>query len=123
MGLYPALSIMIKEFINLKPSALRDRISQHCYLSNDNKDAVGRLEDALRKNILAKPIRQKLHKAVKAKKISLNSHGELQTQIEQALQLNILSAQEGEILHVAEQARSDVIQVDEFFDHDGQGGI
>ncbi|MEE9451158.1 MAG: acyl-CoA dehydrogenase [Gammaproteobacteria bacterium] len=107
----------------LKPSSLRDRISQHCYLGNDSNDAVGRLEDALRKNILAEPIRQKLHKAVKTKKISLNGHDELQVQIEQAVQLNVLSAEEGEILHTAEQARSDVIQVDEFFDQDRQGGI
>ncbi len=95
----------------LAPSATRDRLTSGIYVPVSEADPVGRLELALQSAIAAEAIEAKIRGAVKDGQIKGKTHEETTAQ---AVQLNIISAAEMEMLAKAQALRRDVIMVDDF---------
>ncbi len=96
----------------LQPSALKDRLTQPCFIPNDRNDPIGRMEYALKAIIQAQAAYDKLHDALK--KGRLVSTGSFEEQLAQAATTELLTAEEITSLREAEQARADAIKVDDF---------
>ncbi|MDQ7090534.1 MAG: acyl-CoA dehydrogenase [Methylococcales bacterium] len=96
----------------LDDSATRDRLTAGIYINNNPDDATGRLEVAFQAVLNAASVEKKLHEAKKQKQLS---KGLSQEQlIKEALAKKIISANEAELLTIAEIARSKAIAVDDF---------
>ena len=98
--------------ILLAPSAARDRLTDGIYKPSSINDPLGRVEDALPKVIAAEPLEKRIRIAIKAKQIEALSGDE--ATIGQALQNNVISNDEAEILRTAKAVRNIVIKVDDF---------
>lgn len=96
----------------LRPSALRDRLTSHCWFENVAADPLGKLEHALAQLIKVEPLLAKLDAAVKDKVIVKTT--DFAEKIKLALARNIISAVEADELTKYELARVDAISVDEF---------
>jgi len=94
----------------IKPGKARDRLTQGIFISADANDITGCLEDALVKVIQAEPIERRL-RAKDQVKSDLQSY---QQWIDDLLELDLVSAEESEILLVAQAATRKVIMVDDF---------
>jgi acyl-CoA dehydrogenase len=100
----------------MKPSLLRDRLTENCYVSKSVTDATGRLEDALQRVIAAEPAEKKLHAAEHEAKLPREDRWHVR--LERALEMSFLTDAEVEQIRLAEAARLDCMQVDEFkFDY------
>ncbi|MBV9575346.1 MAG: acyl-CoA dehydrogenase [Gammaproteobacteria bacterium] len=101
----------------LDPSELRDRVTQHCYISSEAHDLGHRLEKALAKIAATEPIGKKLQQAIHSKSIpSWYSFGQ---RIQAAKEDGILTLEEFDLLSEFELLRKEIIQVNEFsFDLD-----
>lgn len=88
-----------------------EELLEGCFRPTSTDDPVGALQHAL--NLLqgAAPLQKKLYKAVKAGQVR-ETPG--QNEIETAVAAGVLSAEEGQQLQRAEQARRVVIDVDDF---------
>ena len=95
----------------LEPSPTRDRLTQGMYVSKTPDDALGRLEDALSKVIVAESLERRLFKLVDEQPLL---HGRHEEQLAAALAQNLFSAQEAELVQAAHAARRAVIAVDDF---------
>lgn len=91
---------------------LRDRITKYAYIGKGSDDVTGRVEEAFHKVLAADEVRRKLRKAMKAK--LLDKRATNMERIEQAIEKGIINAEEQQILIDAEEARMDVIQVDDY---------
>jgi acyl-CoA dehydrogenase len=94
----------------IKPGKARDRLTQGIFISNDENDITGCLEDALAKVIRAEPIERRLRTNHQMK-------SDLQTYqqwLDELLGLDLLSVKEAEILLQAHAATRKVIMVDDF---------
>lgn len=96
----------------LSPSAFRDRLTKHMYLSKQPSDSGSRLELALQKVPTIDPIWKKYHKAVQAG--TLPEYLDIKARIRMAQELGILSAEEAHELDDFEALRSEIIKVNEF---------
>jgi acyl-CoA dehydrogenase len=96
----------------LKPSAMRDRLTQHCYLGADDNDAVRQMENTLQALTAAEPIRMKLQNAIRSGRVP--RHGTHQEQIEAAVKAGILTADEIQLLASSHALYLEALQVDEF---------
>ncbi len=101
------------------PSQARDHLTSGIYKSSTLHEPLGRLEDALAKVIRSEPAEKKLHLLIKYNKIELSEaqHNTIMDQAEfirLAHQQKLLNAQEVKVIKEAEQAREEVIQVDDF---------
>jgi len=94
----------------IKPGEARDRLTQGIFISEDENDITGCLEDALTKVIRAEPIERRL-RANHQLKSDLQSY---QQWVDELLGLNLVSAEEVEILLLAKAATRKVIMVDDF---------
>jgi acyl-CoA dehydrogenase len=94
----------------IKPGKARDRLTQGIFISDDANDITGCLEDALVKVIEAEPIERRL-RANDQEKSDLQSY---QQWIDDLLELDLVSAEESEILLMAQAATRKVIMVDDF---------
>jgi acyl-CoA dehydrogenase len=94
----------------IRPSEARDRLTQGIYISKDENDSTGCLEDAFAKVLLAEPIERRL-KASQQVKPGLQSY---QQWIDSLVAASILSFEEAEILASAQAATRRVIMVDDF---------
>ncbi|VAX05212.1 Acyl-coenzyme A dehydrogenase FadE [hydrothermal vent metagenome] len=94
----------------LSPSATRDRLTHGIFIASEPGEHSGLIEDALQKVVAAEAAEKSLHAAIKAGKIS-SDHATL---IEQSIELNIISAEEGALIEASKAARNAVIQVDDF---------
>lgn len=96
----------------LNPCELRDRITQHCYISNQFNDLGNRLEKALAKIADTEMVAKKLQKAVQSKMIpSWYSFGQ---RIQAAKEGGILTIEEMVLLTDFELLRKEIIKVNEF---------
>jgi acyl-CoA dehydrogenase len=89
----------------------RDRITRFIYLPDDKEEALGRYEHTMKLVEESYPIYKKLYKATKARQIQKNHVLE---QLDEALEKDVLSKKEAEIVRETEKARFDAILVDEF---------
>ncbi|MEX0721794.1 MAG: acyl-CoA dehydrogenase [Balneolaceae bacterium] len=93
------------------PGDARDRITRGAYIPSNPTEAVGRYEHTLNLITEAAPNYRKLYKAMKARKLPKISIPEL---IIPAVEKEILTQEEADLVRTAEAARNDAIQVDEF---------
>ncbi len=95
----------------LTDNEARERLTAGIYITNQPDDATGRIETAFRQVLKAAPIEARLRQAIKKGILDQQPQDDLLTQ---ALQLNIISQDEADWLKQAEQARQNVIRVDDF---------
>ena len=88
----------------LNDSATRDRLTQGIYINDNPNDATGRIEVAFKAVLAAAPVEAKLRAAKLGKDAQLNS----------AVESGLITPEEAELIHVAEQARMAAISVDDF---------
>ncbi len=89
----------------------RQRMRDMCYVPNDHKDPVGRVELAFKAVLNAIPGQKKIKKAIKAGQLPDRPWEQL---IEQAQYQGIISERDAAVLKEANIRSNDVIQVDEF---------
>ncbi|HET9680144.1 MAG TPA: acyl-CoA dehydrogenase, partial [Gammaproteobacteria bacterium] len=94
----------------LTPSEARDRLTRGMYVSGNPHDPIGRLENALEQLLVAEPIEARLQKALKAKLTPVNQ----EVLISQALEQEVITKDEAQLVRDAESAVLDALQVDEF---------
>jgi acyl-CoA dehydrogenase len=95
----------------LEPSEARERLTRGIYISRDVGDALGRLEDALPKVIAAELLERRLYKLVDEQPLL---HGDPAAQLAAAIEMNLLTVAEAELVRAAQAARREVIAVDDF---------
>lgn len=95
-----------------KMSELRMRLTQYCYVSQDNEDGLGCLENAWQAILAAEPVKLKVTNGVRSGRIPrLASFAE---QIDVASKAGILTAEEIQLLQTADDLANAAIAVDEF---------
>ncbi len=94
----------------IKPGRARDRLTQGIFISDDENDITGCLEHALKKVIPAELIERRLRTNDQVKS-NLQSY---QQWIDGLLELDLVSAEEAEILLQAQAATRKIIMVDDF---------
>ena len=94
----------------MAPGAVRDRLTAGIHVPIAEHEPMADLEQALRCVIECGAIEAKLREAVKLRKITDHGDG----QIAQALQLNVITAEEASLLEKLKDLRSKVIKVDDF---------
>lgn len=104
------LSRNIAEFL-MMPSTGRDRLTEGLYIPSTTDQQLGRLEDALTKVIQAEHVERKLRKALKGYNPGIEGMAGM---IKIGLEKGIINEDDAHLLRQAEEARLDVIQVDDF---------
>ena len=97
--------------ILLTPSETRDRLTKGLYIPDNNTDAIGKLERGFDKVITADHAEKKLYRGLKGYKPSFRG---LEDLIEKGLEQNIISDEDAKLIRDADEARTDIIQVDDF---------
>ena len=97
--------------IALKPSAVRDRLTEGIYISEDPNHPTGRIEYALQQAIKAENIEKKLHNLSKSGKISGLTQ---QTQTLDAHSKGLIDDTEAQLLLNAWSAMREAVRVDSF---------
>ena len=92
------------------PSETRDRIGQGQYLTQEEGNLLGQLEETLQDILAAEPIFEKVCRAV-GKKLPFFRLNEV---ADQGLAANAITEQEAELLRKAEKGRKAAIDVDDF---------
>lgn len=97
-------------------SAFRNRLTQYCYIGKGSQDIVGRLELTLSKVIAVENLEKKLQAGIQSGmiKVTPNAPLNLIDVITAAVQAQVLTQEEADLINTAEQMRLDVIAVDEF---------
>jgi acyl-CoA dehydrogenase len=95
----------------LSPNETRDRLTRGIYNSTDASDRTGRIEDAFNKVLAAADAERKLKDATQVGVLSTQS---IDTMLEKALELKILSKDEAAKVRAANTAIRNAIMVDEF---------
>ncbi len=95
----------------LCPSESRDRLTVGIFLPTDITQVTGRLDSALQKVVAASPVEHKLRKARKTGTLAVEPEATL---IDRAIEAEVISSAEAELLRSANTARRDVIMVDDF---------
>jgi acyl-CoA dehydrogenase len=94
----------------ISPSEARDRLTHGIYISEDDNDNTGCLEDAFEKVLLAEPIERRL-KVSQQVKSGLQSY---QQWIDELVATSVLKPEEADTLLSAQAATRKVIMVDDF---------
>jgi acyl-CoA dehydrogenase len=94
----------------IKPGESRDRLTQGIFISDDENDITGCLEDALHKVMLAEPIERRLRSGHHQK----SELQDYQQWLEQLLESQMITENEAGILQAAKDATRKVIMVDDF---------
>ena len=95
----------------LEPNASRDKLIDGAYLSANENNLIGQLEQALKQVIAAEPIEKRIYKAVKEDYLEGDNIFEL---IKNALKSELITDTEAMIVKQAEELRAEIIAVDEF---------
>lgn len=112
IGSYPSDKLGHKIARNMqKPGALRDKMTDGIFISDDKEDALGRYEYTLDLITQAAPVYSKIYKAIKAKELR---KGAVVNLIQPALEKGIINEAEATLATKAEEARDDAVQVDYF---------
>ncbi|KTD78443.1 acyl-CoA dehydrogenase [Legionella waltersii] len=101
--------------ILIEPNDTRNRLTRLVYKKAGENCPLGRMEEAFHKICAVEELERKVMKAVKDDRIKSLLFFD---QIKDAQQLGIISAVEAKQLEEAEQARQDVIKVDDFADEE-----
>lgn len=94
----------------LKPGEVRDRLTKGMFVSFDENDITGKLEDAMGKVILSEPIEKRLRAQSEVKPDLLSYQDWLSDLVER----EVISEPDAEVLNQANVATREVIMVDEF---------
>ncbi|MFH5833447.1 acyl-CoA dehydrogenase [Halalkalibaculum sp. DA3122] len=94
-----------------KPGEQRDRLTAGMYIPQDESETLARYDQALNLITQAEPVYKKLHQAAKKKEIPKT---QARFVIDEALEKGIIDKEEADLVRRAEEARVDVVQVDEF---------
>ncbi|SHE95863.1 acyl-CoA dehydrogenase [Fodinibius roseus] len=94
-----------------KPGRQRDRLTDGIYLPEDKNQAMGRYDYALQALADAEAVYKKIYKATKKKELPKTQPRFV---IDEALEKGIISSDEAELIREAENARLDLVEVDEF---------
>lgn len=89
----------------------RDRLTDGIYIPDDKEEALGRYEHAMKLLEEAEPVYKKIRVATKKKELPKTQPRFV---IDEALEKDIITEEEAERIRKAENARVDVVQVDEF---------
>lgn len=89
----------------------RDRMTENIYIPKNRDEAMGKYEHALELVEKSYPVYKKLYKATKAKKLE-KSH--VLKQLDSALEQEIITEEEAQMVRKTEKARYETILVDEF---------
>ena len=100
------------------PGKQRDNLTADIYLPQDTEEALGRLEHAFSLSVQAEAVFHKIKAAIKADRLPQAKPAML---IRDALEAEIISLDEVELLTQAEVARNDAVQVDSFTPEEYQG--
>ena len=95
----------------LSPSETRNRLTQGIYTSAAHGHPIGMMEEALPEIIAAEPLERRLLKAQRAGQLT---DVNWQEQLQQALELGLITDSESAILENARQKTLEIIAVDEF---------
>ena len=99
----------------LEPSSARERLTSGIYIPQSDSEPLGRLESALIKVIKAEPVERKISAAQREGKLNtVAMANDKDSLINEALEKQIIDEDEATKLHKAEQARREVITVDDF---------
>lgn len=94
------------------PGAQRDRLTEEMFVPQDPEEALGRLENALRLTHESDAVERTIRTAIREKKLPRRvppaEHARL------ALEQNIITSEQANLLQRAHDARQDAIQVDSF---------
>lgn len=95
----------------LEPSPARDRLCAGLHLPTEPHEPLGQLEDALRKVVAAEPVEARLREAAKAGQLKAESDADL---AKAGVAAGIITLPEAEAVRQANEARHEVIRVDDF---------
>ena len=95
----------------LAPSAARERLTAGIFVPDGDRDALGRIEQALHRVIAAEPAERRLQLLADEQPWLTGNPGAL---VEEARRRGLLNAEEAETVRAAHTARRGVIQVDDF---------
>jgi len=95
----------------LEGGAGRERLTRDIFVPATATPGLGLLEDALTKTVTARPVEEKLRRAVRERRLQRAPFGEL---ILPAMSANIISESEARLLETAITARTEAVQVDAF---------
>lgn len=98
--------------VMLLPGDYREQYTKGMFINESADDPVGRMDHALNKLIAAEPVLDRLETALKSGDIKAN--GEWSTQLQMALESDLINESEKRLLEDYEQARVEAIAVDEF---------
>lgn len=90
---------------------VRDRLTNGIFIPDEKDEALGRYEYAMHALKDAESVYKKLHVATKKKELPKTQPRFV---IDEAVEKGIISSEEAEVVRKAEDARVDVVQVDEF---------
>ncbi len=97
--------------ILITPSESRDRLTSGIYIPDNDSDTLGKLEKGFDKVIIADHAEKKLYRGLKGYKPDYNG---LEDLIKQGLERNIITEDDARLIREADEARTDIIQVDDF---------
>ena len=89
----------------------RDRLTENIYVPKDAEQAVGRYENAMNLIFAGGPAYKALYVAMKKRELPKKPVLDV---LDEAVQKNIISAEQANLIKKAEEAREDAIQVDDF---------
>lgn len=95
-----------------QPNVFRDELTKACFVSKDNDDPAGRVEQAFQRLTDILPIEKKIQEAIKDG--ILDAKLAFSARIKLALQQDIIDDNEVKLLEAYEMMRIDAIQVDDF---------
>jgi len=95
----------------MSPSETRKRLTDGIFISKDASNPVGLLELALPRVIATEPLERRLHKAESAGELPA---GDRQSQLQKAVELSIITAEEAKELEAVRAMVAEIIKVDEF---------
>jgi acyl-CoA dehydrogenase len=95
----------------IEPGATRDRLSAGMYLPDDENDAIGVIELALKAQLAVEPVEAKIRAAQKAKKVGA---GDTALVAKHALEAGVITAAELAQLQRRNELRDKVVRVDDF---------
>jgi acyl-CoA dehydrogenase len=95
----------------IEPGATRDRLSAGMYLPDDENDAIGVIELALKAQLVAEPVEAKVRAAQKSQKVGA---GDTALVARHALEAGVITAAEFAQLQRRNELRDKVVRVDDF---------
>lgn len=95
----------------ITPSEARDRLTRGIYIPDNDNETLGKLEKGFDKVIIADHAEKKLYRGLKGYKPNYNG---LEDLIKQGLEKNIITEDDAKLIREADEARTDIIQVDDF---------